>query len=103
MAKVAGEMSAAPTPWTARAAISIAEPFARPHASEAATKIANPDMSIRRRPNRSPARPPSRRRPPKVTAYAVRTHCRSVCEKWSDRVIEGSATVTIDTSSVVMK
>ena len=62
-----------------------------------------PTMNIRRLPSTSPMRPPSSRKPPKVTAYAVTTHWMPVFEKCSELWIEGSATVTIDTSSTVMK
>ena len=63
---VAGEMIAAPSPCTARAAISTPIESARPQASDATAKSAMPIMNMRRRPSRSAARPPSRRKPPKV-------------------------------------
>src|SRR5581483_3174448 len=74
-----------------------------PHASDAAEKMTTPSRNIRLRPRMSPARPPSRRKPPNVIAYAVITHCRPVTEKWRLRPIDGSATLTIETSSTVMK
>ena len=52
-----GMSSAAPAPWTARAAIRSVTVWARPHASEAAANSAMPTMNTRRRPNRSPAAP----------------------------------------------
>ncbi len=70
----AGERIAAPRPCTARAAISIPSELDRPQASEAAVNSATPTMNTRRRPSRSAARPPSSRKPPKVSAYAERTH-----------------------------
>jgi hypothetical protein len=33
----------------------------------------------------------------------VMTHCRFSREKWSERLIDGSATFTIETSRIVMK
>jgi hypothetical protein len=60
-------------------------------------------MKISLRPSRSAKRPPSSRKPPKVIVYAVITHCSPLAEKWSAREIEGSATVTIETSRTVMK
>jgi len=63
----AGEMMAAPRPWTARAAISCASLPDRPPASEARPNRINPLMNIRRRPRRSASRPPSSRKPPKVS------------------------------------
>ena len=67
-ASAVGATSAPPTPWTARAASSHAWDVAKPPASEAAEKSTSPAISTRRRPSRSPARPPSSSNPPKVTA-----------------------------------
>ena len=44
-------------------------------------------------------RPPSSRKPPKVSVYALTTHDRLSWEKSSALPIEGSATFTIDASS----
>ncbi len=63
-----GAAIAAPAPCTARAAISQAWPVARPPSSEASTKTSSPAIKIRRRPSRSPARPPSSSSPPNATA-----------------------------------
>ena len=63
-----GVMIAAPTPWITRAASSAAGDQASPHMSDAAVKSRTPVMNRRRRPSRSAARPPSRSRPPKVSA-----------------------------------
>ena len=49
-ASTLGAASAAPTPWRARAAISIAGETARPPASELATKTPRPTMKKMRRP-----------------------------------------------------
>ena len=64
----AGEMIAAPMPWTALAAISTPILPARPQTSEASVKSVRPTRKIRLRPSRSAMRPPSRRKPPKVIA-----------------------------------
>ncbi len=64
-------------------------------ASEAAVNTASPAMNMRLRPSRSAARPPSSRNPPKVSAYAVTTHCRSASAKCSLTPMVGSATLTI--------
>ena len=53
-----GDISAAPLPWTIRAATSAPGSGASAHATEETTKIAIPRVNIRRRPNRSPRRPP---------------------------------------------
>ncbi len=53
-----GAMSAAPRPWARRAAMSIPGPVATAQNAEAATKTATPATNSRRRPRRSPSRPP---------------------------------------------
>ncbi len=63
---VAGFISAAPTPCTARAAISTSPLVASPQASDEAVKIARPTMKISRRPRRSPSLPPVSIRTAKV-------------------------------------
>ena len=63
----AGVTIAAPKPCTPRAAISIPDDVESPQTSEAAPKIASPVMKTMRRPIRSAARPPSRRKPPYVS------------------------------------
>ena len=65
---VAGFMSAAPMPWTVRAAISTSGPLARPQARDDAVKITRPLMKIARRPRRSASFPPVSKRTPKVSA-----------------------------------
>ena len=101
--RTAGETIAAPRPWKPRATIRNDSEVARPHASEEAVKTTRPDMNTRRRPSRSAARPPRSRKPPKVIAYMVITHCRLSLVKFRARPIEGSATLTIETSRIVMK
>ncbi|KQX66107.1 hypothetical protein ASD06_06880 [Angustibacter sp. Root456] len=65
-ASTAGAASAAPTPCTAREAMSHSPVVARPPTKEAAVKTSMPARKTRRRPNRSPARAPSSSRPPKA-------------------------------------
>jgi len=72
-------------------------------ASEAAVNSPSPAMNMRLRPSRSAALPPSSRNPPKVSAYAVTTHCRSASGKCSLVPIVGKATLTISMSTAVMK
>ena len=52
-----GKMTAAPSPSTARAAISSAGEPANAHAAELAPNTISAAISIRLRPNRSPSRP----------------------------------------------
>ena len=65
--RAAGDSSAAPRPWTARAAINQTSFWASPPASEAPANRIRPAMNMRRRPSRSAMRPPSSRKPPKVS------------------------------------
>ncbi len=55
---VAGIISAAPMPWTARAPISSVALPESPQSSEETVKTTRPMMKIRRRPTRSPSLPP---------------------------------------------
>src|SRR5579859_7183537 len=101
--RAAGSMIAAPMPWTARAPIMNPTPVASAAASDATVNSPRPTIRMRRRPSRSAARPPSSKNPPKVSAYAVTTHCRLVWEKCRSRPIVGSETLTIVRSMTVMK
>jgi hypothetical protein len=69
-----GATSAAPVPWTARAATSAAADGAHAHATEAAEKTSRPARKARRRPYRSATRPASSSPPPNVSVYALITH-----------------------------
>ena len=101
--RAAGSITAAPIPCTARAPIRNPSPVASAQASDAAENTPSPAIRTRRRPSRSAARPPSSRKPPNVSAYAVATHCRFVAEKCRSRPIVGSAVLTIVRSTTVMK
>ncbi len=57
--RVSGIITAAPTPWTARAAISSPMPGERAAAAEPAVKTARPTRKILRRPKRSPRAAPN--------------------------------------------
>jgi hypothetical protein len=96
--RAAGESSAAPRPWTARAAISMPGEVARPPTSEATANSTSPYVNIRRRPSRSAIRPPRSRKPPKNSVYPLTTHERSSWLNFRSLPIEGSATLTIDAS-----
>src|SRR5919201_1768451 len=98
----AGVITAAPRPWNARAEMSDASDHARPAKSEASEKTTRPARKIRLRPSRSAARPPSNRKPPKTSAYALITHCRFSCEKPRSTWIDGNATFTIAMSRTTM-
>ena len=63
-----GERIAAAAPWSIRATTSTPAVQASPQSSENAQKAASPTMKTMRRPRMSPARPPSSRKPPNVSA-----------------------------------
>ena len=63
----AGEISAAPRPWSPRQRMSTVDESASPFSSEATVKTTMPARKTRLRPSRSPARPPRSRKPPKVS------------------------------------
>ncbi len=67
MASVVGISMAAPTPWTARLAMSTPPLPARPAASEDSVKTARPIMNSRRRPNTSASLPPTSSSPASVS------------------------------------
>ena len=64
----AGKTIAAPSPCRKRIAIRNPSDVASPQPSEAAVNTNRPAIRMRRRPSRSAARPPSSRKPPKVSA-----------------------------------
>ena len=86
------ETTAPPSPCTARAATSMPCELARPQASEATREERIPTRNSRRCPKRSPSRPPSSRKPPKVSRYAFTTQASDVSEKPRSSRIDGSAT-----------
>ena len=100
--RAAGETSAAPSPCAPRATISHVSPFANPQSSDATVKSTRPARKTRLRPIRSPARPPSSRKPPKRSAYALTTHCRPDSDIPRSVWIDGSATFTIVASRITM-
>src|SRR5437764_6720709 len=100
--RVAGFISAAPTPCTVRAAISEPAPPARPHQRDAPVKISSPATKILRRPIMSASFPPVRSSTPNVSAYALTTHSSSEMLIPRSLRIDGSATLTTVLSSMIM-
>src|SRR3954447_9248645 len=98
----AGEISAPPSPCSAGKPISIPELAARPYSSDAVVKMTSPMRKTRLRPRRSPARPPSKRKPPNTSVYALTIHWRLASESPRSFWIDGSATFTIVASSTTM-
>src|SRR4029077_13147296 len=64
IASAAGEMNAAPRPWSARVLISHVELVARPLSSDAAVKTTTPARKSRLRPSRAPRRAAARQKTP---------------------------------------
>src|SRR3954471_15044400 len=102
IARLAGEMIAPPSPWVARAAISIPWLEASPPTSEATEISSRPPTNTRLRPSRSAIRPPSSRKPANASVYAFTTHWRPAPLKPRSARIDGSATFTTDTSRITM-
>src|SRR5215467_13365727 len=93
-ARLPGTSSAAPTPWTARAAISRPTVGAAAQAPDAAANSATPHENTRRLPNRSPSAPPTSTSAASKSAYASTIHCAAATEAPSSRCMTGSATLT---------
>ena len=100
---VAGFISAAPMPCTARAPIRKPALGASPQASDASVKTTSPTMNIFRRPNMSPSLPPVISNAANVNAYAVTIHSSDEIDMCRLCSIAGSATFTIVLSSMIMK
>lgn len=75
MAIVVGSMSAPAAPWITLKTKRIGKVGARPAHTDAAANTAEPSRNTRRRPIRSPSRPPKTSRPASGSRLALRTHC----------------------------
>jgi hypothetical protein len=101
-ASAAGESNAAPTPCSARPAMSMVPLPASPHISEAAVNSPSPARSVRRAPNASDSRPPSTIRPPKQSVYVVTTHVSDSRSSARSVPMVGNATCTTVMSTISM-
>src|SRR6267378_717542 len=99
---VAGKISAAPTAITARTATSPAGVSTSPPTAEAVPNTASPDSSAPLRPKRSPRLPPASTSEANVSRYAATTHCRSRVVAPSSRTSDGSVTLTIVVSRLIV-
>ena len=99
-ASVIGTTNAAASPSAARVPTITPADGASADPSDASANTAVPATSTRRRPSRSPARPPSSRNPPNGTMYAFTIHDSPLSENRSDSRIAGMATLTTVTSTV---
>ena len=95
--------TAPPRPCTARAAMSIEREVATPQPTDAMVNRIRPIRNRRRLPNRSPRRPPSSRKPPNVSMYALTTQTRDVSVNARSSRMEGSATFTMVVSSTIIR
>ena len=82
IARITEACIAAPMPCRKRAAINSVELSAAPHSSEAIVNRVTPARNTRLRPSRSPSRPASSRKLPKVTRNALMTQVRLPWVKW---------------------
>ena len=98
-----GSSADAPSPCTVRAAISTPRPGAAAQAADPAAKAASPAMNTRFAPSRSAAEPAVSMTAARASVYASMTHCSPATEPPMSRWIEGSATLTIVTSSWMTK
>src|SRR3954453_9182602 len=98
---VVGKMNAAPTPMSARQAMSIAGESAVVARSENAPNHTRPNVSARLRPNLSPRAPAVSSRQANTMTYASTIHCRSEPVAPRSRTIVGSATLRIELSTEI--
>ena len=95
-----GVVIAAATPIATRTAISCSAVPTKAVARLATPSRTSPMSMIRRRPNRSAIAPNASINPPNTTAYAPVTHCSAVVEACRSRPIVGSATFSMELSSI---
>ena len=98
VASAAGDISAAPTPCSARPTSRTAAPPESAHTIDDAMNSDKPSRVTRRAPTRSAIRPPRSISPPKNTVYAVITQGSAPCCRCRDAPISGNATFTTVTS-----
>jgi hypothetical protein len=97
-ASASGITSAAPAPWTARAAISQPTSGERAHPAEAAASSPTPTQNVRRRPNRSPSTAPVMSSTAKLSVYALTVHSSCCTDAWRSKRIVLSAVETTSAS-----
>ena len=101
-ARLAGARAAPPIPCSTRAASSSAALAESPHSSEPRVKIAIPTWNSRLRPCRSASAPDDSSSTANASEYASITHCSWENDSCRPRWMDGSAVLTIATSSSVM-
>ena len=99
---LAGCMSAAAAPCSARHATIDSAPVANPQPTLAPVKASMPATNAGTLPKASAARPPSATRLASARMYAFTTHCTWTSDRPRSRWIAGSDTPTTVTSSMIM-
>jgi hypothetical protein len=97
-ARAGATMNAAPTPCTARPAMSQPAPGAMAHSNDAQVKTAAPNMSVRRRPNWSATRPATTTKASTARKKEDTIHAPSVTGAFRSRSSVGRATLTATVS-----
>ena len=92
---VCGTISAAESPWAARAPTSTSPDHANEQNAEDSTKPTRPRSNIRLRPNMSPSRAPAIRPTASARVYAAATHSSDEVDIARSRWMAGAATLTI--------
>jgi hypothetical protein len=100
--RVAGMISAAPTPIAARTPITWLAESATTAPRLASPKIETPAWSARLRPKRSPSVPNTISRPAKTSRYESTIHCSFEADAWNSSCSVGRATLRIVLSSPMM-
>ena len=90
-----GASSAPNAPCSARAATKTPKDCAAPPSADAIANPSKPTTNVHLRPNRSEMRPPSSRRLPNASAYAVTIHWRFSLENPRSSCADGNAMFTI--------
>ena len=93
---------AAPSPWTARAAISISMFPAAAHTTEVTVKSTRPTTNSRLRPSRSARKPALSTVLASASVYASTTHCRPARSVFRSAAMSDSAVLTTAMSSMSM-
>ncbi len=101
--RMAGHISAPPTPISARQAMSSPTSGTTPHSSEKKAKIEAPTMNMRLRPSMSASRPPVTISTPNSSAYPLITHWARLSVVCRSCSIRGIATLSAVKSLAITK
>ena len=102
MASATGLSIDPPAAWSMRKPTSQPRPGDRLHSSDPMLNSSSPAWNTRRRPSRSASAPDSISRLASTRVYASAVHCRPPIEAWKLCWMDGSATLTMVTSTPAM-